>query len=130
MPQPRSARFDPAQKAPHNPIVRADLQDGSGTVVQRDVPVLPDGEVTADRTAANALVRVLNVPLAALTPQALALLQDNLADAYLQTYRGIRFEDTVVLGKVHNSLESWTPVNGGVMNGVTVNGSGYLQLGP
>lgn len=130
MPQPRSARFDPAQKAPHNPIVRADLQDGSGKVIQRDVPILPDGDVTADRTSANAFIRTLNVPLDALTPEALDLLRNNLADAYLQTYRGIRYEDTQVLGKVHNDLASWTPVNGGVMVGVTVNGSGFIQLGP
>jgi hypothetical protein len=130
MPQPRSARFDQAQRAPHNPIVRVDLLDGGNTVIQRDVPVLPDGDLTVDRTAANALVRTLNVPLDALSPDALDLLRNNLADAYLQTYRGIRYEDTQILGKVHNSLESWTPVNGGVMVGVTVDGSGWLQLGP
>jgi len=129
MPQPRSARFDQAQKAPHNPIIRADILDGAGNVIQRDVPILPDGSTTGDRTAANTLIRELNVPLDALSPAARALLQDNTANAWLQTYRGIRYEDTQILGKVHNSLASWTPVNGGVMNGVTVNSSGYLQLG-
>lgn len=130
MPQPRSARFDQAQKAPHNPIVRVDILDGAGNVIQRDVPILPDGSVTADRTAANALIREVSVPLAALTPAALTLLRDNTANAYLATYRGIRYEDTVVLGKVHNSAESWTPVNGGQMIGVTVDASGFLKLGP
>ena len=129
MPQPRSARFDATQRTPHNPILRADVLDGAGNVIQRDVPILPDGSVTADRTAANALIRELNVPVDALSPAALALLRDNTADAYLQTYRGIRYEDTQVLGKVHNSVKSWTPVNGGQMVGVTVDASGFLKLG-
>lgn len=130
MPQPRSARFDQAQKAPHVAIVRADIEDGAGNVVQRDVPMLPDGEVTADKTAANALVRDLSVPLNALNAAALDLLQNNAANACIRTFRGIRYEDTVVLGTIYNSAATWTPSNGGVMNGCTVNSSGYLQMGP
>lgn len=130
MPYPRSARFDQAQKAPHTAIVRADIEDGGGTVIQRDVPVLPDGETVADKNAANALIRTLTVPLNALSPAALDLLRNNLANAYLRTWRGIRYEDTAKLGKTYNSATTWTPVNGGQMVGVTVNGSGFLQLGP
>lgn len=130
MPQPRSARFDATQATPHTPVIRVDILDGGDNIVQRDVPVLPDGSVTGDRNAANALIREVDVPLAALSPAALDLLRNNLAAANLQTYRGIRYEDTAKLGRTYNSVTTWTPSNGGVMNGCTVNSSGCLQMGP
>ena len=129
MPNPRSARFDQVQKTPHVAITRADILDGANNIIQRDVPVLPDGETVADSTAANVYVRTLSVPLAALNDAARDLLLNNTANAYLQTYRGIRYEDTAQLGTTYNSAATWTPVNGGQMVGCTVNGSGYLQLG-
>jgi hypothetical protein len=130
MPQPRSARFDATQQTPHNPIVRADLLDGGNNIIQRDIPMMPDGETVGDRTAANALVRTLNVPLAGLTAAAQDELQNDLADTYLQTYRGIRYEDTLKLGMLHNSAATWTPQSSGQMIGTTVNGSNQLQMGP
>lgn len=130
MPQPRSARFDATQQTPHVAIVRADIEDGAGNVIQRDVPVLPDGEVVVDSTAANMFVRELSVPLDALNADALDLLQNNTADAWLRTWRGIRYQDTAKLGRTYNSAATWTPVNGGVMNGCTVDASGYLKMGP
>lgn len=130
MPQPRSARFDATQAAPHTAIIRADLEDGAGNVIQRDVPTLPDGSTTADRNAAQAFIRELHVSLSALNPAALKLLQDNLVDAYLRTWRGIRYEDTAKLGRTYHSATTWTPSNGGQMVGCTVDSNGYLKMGP
>lgn len=130
MAAPRSARFDPAQRAPHVPVMRTDLEDDAGNVIQRDVPMMPDGNVTADRTAANLLIRQVNVPLSSLSAPARDLLQNDLASAYLRTWRGIRYQDSIALGQLYNDLASWTPVNGGVMNGCSVNSSGGLQMGP
>lgn len=131
MPQPRSARFDAEQKVPHSPIGRVDILDGGGTLIQRNVPVLPGGQVTCDRNAANLLVREVQIPLEALTPEAVTALTSDVAATYIQTYRGIRYTDTDKRGGTRNTLvDNWTPINGGVMVGVTVNGSGELQLGP
>lgn len=130
MPQPRSSRFDQEQRVPHSPIRRVDIETGAGTLVQRDVPILPSGMVTADRNAAQQLVREVDIPLVVLTPAARDALTKGVADAYIRSWAGIRYTDTDMRGGVHNTVASWTPTNGGQMVGVTVNGSGELQMGP
>jgi len=130
MPQPRSSRFDQEQRVPHNPIRRTDIETGDGTLIQRDVPTLPSGNVTADRNAAQQLVREVDIPLDVLTPPARAALTTGIADAYIRSWAGIRYSDTDMRGGIHNSLASWTPTSTGQMVGVTVNGSGELILGP
>jgi len=130
VPQPRTSRFDAEQRVPHNPIRRVDIENGSGTTIQRDVPILPSGMVTADRNAAQQLVREVDIPLGVLTDAAKAALTTGVADTYIRSWAGIRYTDTEMLGGVHNSVASWTPTSTGQMVGVTVNGSGELQLGP
>ena len=130
MPQPRSSRFDAEQRVPHNPIRRVDIETGGGTLIQRDVPILPSGMVTADRNAAQQLVREVDIPLVVLTPAARDALTKGVADAYIRSWAGIRYTDTAMLGGIHNTLASWTPTSTGVMVGVSVDGNGALQLGP
>ena len=130
MPQPRSSRFDAEQRVPHNPIRRVDIENGGGTLIQRDVPILPSGMVTADRNAAQQLVREVDIPLVVLTPAARDALTKGVADAYIRSWAGIRYTDTDMRGGIHNTAASWTPTSTGQMVGVTVNGSGELILGP
>lgn len=125
MPQPRSSRFDRAQRAPHIGIRRNDLSTGDGQVIQRDIPTLPGGMVTADRTSTSAhLTRDVEFLQDSLNPAARAALQDGLADVYLRSWAGIRYVDTEMIEGYHHSEETWT----GTRVGVVVNGSGEITL--
>lgn len=127
MPTPRTSRFDRAQRAPHYGTRRNDLlADGGDRVIQRDVPTLPGGRVTGDRTSTTAhLVRDLELSLDALNPEARNALQYDLADTYLQSYAGIRYMDTDMVEGFHHSEATWN----GARVGVLVNGDGEVTLG-
>lgn len=125
MPQPRTSRFDQAQRAPHMPIRRNDLKTGGGQILQRDIPTLPGGMVTADRTSTSAhLTRDVEFLQASLSPEALAALRDP-ADVWLQSWAGIRYQDTLMVAGYHHSEATWD----GARVGVLVDGSGYITLG-
>lgn len=130
MPQAYSARFADAINRPNTPIGRVDILDGDGGVIQRDVPHLPSGNTTVDRAGASLFQRDVEIPVAALSPQALDALREAAGDVFLQTWRGLRFETTVTHGGVRDSAESWA-VSGqstGVMVGVTVDSNGDLTM--
>lgn len=125
MPQPRSSRFDRAQRAPHIGIRRNDLETGDGRAIQRDVPTLPGGMVTADRTSKSEhLTRDVEFFQNSLNPDARYALQQGLADVYLRSWAGIRYVDTEMTAGYHHSEETWT----GTRIGVVVNGDGELEL--
>lgn len=125
MPQPRSSRFDRAQRAPHIGIRRNDLVTGDGQTIQRDVPTLPTGTVTADRTSKSEhLTRDVEFLQDMLSPQARYALQDAVADTYLRSWAGIRYLDTEMISGYHHSEETWT----GLRVGVVVNEDGELTL--
>lgn len=125
MPQPRSSRFDRAQRAPHIGIRRNDLLTGDGQVIQRDIPTLPGGSVTADRTSKSEhLTRDVEFLRDMLSPQARYALEQDLADTFLQSWAGIRYLDTEMVGGYHHSEETWT----GTRVGVVVNEDGEITL--
>jgi hypothetical protein len=126
MPQPRSSRFDREQRTSHTPIRRNDLLTAAGQVIQRDVPTLPGGMVTADRTSTSThLVRDVEFLRDSLTPEAQNALQRDLADAFLQSWAGIRYQDTEMVSGHHYSEATWT----GTRVGVLVDGDGFITLG-
>lgn len=130
MPQAYSARFADAVNRPHVPTVRVDVLDGDGGVIQQGVPILPGGNVTVDRTGASLFNRDVEIPKEALSDDALEALRTAAGATFLQTWRGIRFETTVMHGMTHDSAATWA-VSGqstGVMVGVTVDGAGALTL--
>lgn len=126
MPQPRTSRFDQVQRTSHYGIRRNDLSDGNGRVIQRDVPTLPGGMTTADRTSTSAhLVADREFALDGLTPEARTALTDDLASTWLRSWAGIRYIDTDMVGGYHHSDATWT----GDRVSVVVNGSGEITLG-
>lgn len=125
MPQPRSSRFDRAQRAPHVGIRRNDLVTGDGQIIQRDIPTLPTGMVTADRLSKSEhLTRDVEFFRAALSEQARYALEQDLADVFLQSWAGIRYLDTEMVGGYHHSEATWT----GERIGVVVGENGWLTL--
>ena len=125
MPQPRTSRFDQAQRAPHMPIRRNDLETGAGQVIQRDIPTLPGGMVTADRTSSGPhLVRDVEFLRDSLSPGARTALTEDLADVYLRSWAGLRHLDTEMVGGSHHSEATWT----GTRVGVVVDENGYITL--
>lgn len=128
-----SSKFDQAARSNSNPIERADLFDASGRLLQRGVPILPEGSVTADRLSATLRVSDTVVPRDALLPETLAHLTEYPGDVFIQRWRGFRHTSTTLHGGVHDSAATWVPPEDSVyeaMVGLVVDGTGAITLGP
>lgn len=127
MAQPRSSRFDQAQRAPHMPIRVNHLRDGAGRLIQRDVPTLPTGQTVADRTSQNQhLVADREFPLAGLSGAARQAVSDGVTDVWLESLAGIRCQDTEMAASVNGGLAGWAGVE---VIGLVPDGNGNLTLG-
>lgn len=130
MPTPRTSRFDQAQRAPHMPLRNNNLRDGAGRLIQRDVPTLPTGQTVADRLSSGPhLIADREFPLAALTQPARDALRDGLADVYLESSAGIRYQDTEMISVVHGGTAGWDVSGGGLIVGLVEDVDGNLTLG-
>lgn len=112
-------------------VCRVDVVSADGKVVLQ-LPV-HDGEVTADRTAAqmrNFSVEVSD-PFRSLTPSGMQSLLAPFG-AHLQLWRGVRLSSAQTLVALYNTQSSWTVKSSfGQMVGVVGDPvTGGLRLGP
>lgn len=126
-----SSKFDRAARGNSTPIGRVDMFTASGRLLQRGVPVLDGGSVTADKLSGTLRVTDVYVPLAALLPETLRHLTEYPGDVFIQRWRGFRHQSTTMHGGVHDSAATWTPAPGslGEMVGVIVDETGAITLG-
>jgi hypothetical protein len=127
--QGRSAAFDATVVKDHVAVAGVDIIQDGNVVLQ---PAVHSGSVTADRMADQMRTFTVDLsdPTGTLTPTMHSLLTPY--GTRMQLRKGVRIASVDTRAVFYGTEQSWLPSGSstGVLNGVKVDGSGSITLGP
>ena len=128
--QGRSAAFDATVVNSHVAVQAVELIQDGKVVLQ---PQVHSGSVTADRTQdqMRSMEVELSDPTGTLTPVDMNSLVAPFGTR-MQLFKGVRIRNVDTRAVFYGTQRAWTPTGNstGVLNGVKVDGTGAISLGP